>query len=207
MKYKSIFGTALSLLLAGSIYSAPSPDEIEILDLMVRGSGCPAGTTGVMFTSTTPGGPADFFEVIFDEFAVEKGPGVGLTEKRKFCSIVLSLSFPQGFTFSMADVHFEGYAEIGEDSVGELKTEYYFPFHSEKEIRSKTLNGPFEDDFSQQDTTSIFNPVWAPCGFRVPLNVKTTLNLKGPRTDPALMTVDQATGMLKQLFHIKWREC
>ena len=199
---------AILFLLAMPAYGqAPDEDQISIRDVMVRGSGCPGGTAGVMFTSTIPGGPVDFLEVIFDEFWVEKGPGIPRGEKRKFCTIALNLKFPEGFSFAMADVHFEGFAEIPEDSTGSLKTEYYFPHFTDKVGTTKKIDGPFEDDFDKSDTAGVFSQAWSPCGFNVPLNIKTTLQLSGPTSDPAIMTVDQATGLLTQLFHIKWKEC
>ena len=78
---------------------------------------------------------------------------------------------------------------------------------AEKVSTSKKIDGPFEDDFDKSDTAGVFSQAWSPCGFNVPLNMKTTLTLTGSSNDPAIMTVDQITGMLTQLFHIKWKEC
>jgi hypothetical protein len=154
-----------------------------------------------------PGGPADFFEVIFDAFQVQKGPGVSVRSLRKDCTIAADLFIPNGYRFTLTQVHYEGYANIPRSSTGILKTEYFFPFFSNRVGTSKVLTGPFIGDYSKEDTLGLLSTVWSPCGATIPLNMKSTLELRGPLADPALMTVDLATGKLTQVWAIQWATC
>lgn len=185
----------------------PKPEDIKILDVIAGGPGCPQGTYSVLISSSVPGGPADLFEIIYDGFEVQKGPNVPFSEGRKFCNVAVDLLIPNGFRFSLASVHYEGYASIPYRSAGQLKTEYFFPFFSNRVSTAKTLNGPFDGDYRKEDTLALLSAVFSPCGQKIPLNMKTTLQLDGPRRDAAYMTVDLQTGLLTQVWALQWQTC
>ena len=147
---KKLLTTLAGLSLTAVSFAGPSPDQVEITDLAVGGPGCPQGTTDFLITSTTPGGPADFFEVVFDSFLVEKGPGVSRTQKRKHCTIAAQVHFPQGYSFSLMEVHYEGWAELPIGSRGILKSEYFFPFYSNRVSIRKDLQAPFPEAVDNQ---------------------------------------------------------
>ncbi len=212
---KSLFAFAASvaaqlLLVVGAAMAQPAlpkPEDIIIKNVTAGGPGCPQGSYSVLLTSSVPGGPADFFEVVFDSFSVEKGPSVLASEGRKHCTVVAELFVPQGFRFAIADVHYEGYASIPKGSTGIMKTEYFFPFFSNRVSATKNIPGEFTGDYSRDDTLSLFPAVWSPCGKNIPLNMKSTLELRGPATDRAFMTVDQQTGILTQKWALQWATC
>jgi len=185
----------------------PRPGDVFIRNVRVGGPGCPQGTTSVLVTSTVPGGPADLFEVIYDNFEVSQGPHIALAEARKFCNIVVDLYFPQGYRFTLTQVHFEGYADLARGATGKLETEYFFPFFSNRVSTSKVIRGPYKKDYERNDTLGLFSRIWSPCGLTVPLNAKTTMTVDGPRSDESRMTVDLTTGKLYQIWAIQWESC
>lgn len=185
---------------------APHPSEVEIKNIRVNGSGCPAGTATALVTNSNPGGPADYFQVTYDEFIVEKGPDA-YESFRKFCNIAVDIKYPQGWSFSLFNMEMDGYVDIGKGAVGELKTSYRFPFVTGTKTFRKKFKGPFEGDYSEGQDLGIFTAIRSKCGRTIPLNIKTTLWIKGSRKNNSMMTVDIQSGVITQLFGLKWKRC
>lgn len=181
----------------------PSPDQLQILSATAFGSGCPSGTAQVFVSATTPGGPADLLEVIFSNFRVSKIPD------SKNCLVRVQMKVPAGFRFSLADVYYEGYADILAGDKGLLTSEYWFPpFNVDKATTVKTMNGAFKGNYSKQDTLGILTWVFPPsCQVQVPLYMNSTLALQGRAGDPALLTVNLLTGYLRQKWGLVWCGC
>jgi len=200
-------------LLAASLFSAvtfadPSPNDIYIKDVIAGGPGCPQGTYSAMWTSTNPDSEAaNFFEVIYDGFFVQKGAGISITESRKQCTVAVNMNVPNGWQFSIMEVHYDGFADIPVRNMGILQTEYHFPHFSNRVTTTKNIMGPYSNDYSKEDSIGIFSQIWSPCGLEVPLNMKSTLWVRGPKDDAAWMTVDRQTGLLTQKWHVQWRRC
>lgn len=201
---------AFSLLFALSpiaLADAPGPGEVEIKDVTVNGSGCPIGTASVLVTNSRPGGPADYFQVTYDNFIVERGDDLAPKDSRKFCNLALDVKFPQGWAFTIFKMEMDGYAEIARGARGEVKTEYFFPHVSRKKRHRKRVKGPFEGDYTQMDDIGIFSSITSRCGVTIPLNLKTTMKLSGSRKRYSTMTVDVQSGLFVQKFGLRWKRC
>lgn len=207
MKFFGMF-TMLTLMgLSSSLMAqGPNPQDVEIRDINVNGSGCPIGTASAIVTNSRPGGPADYFQITYDEFIVEKGP-YAEERSRKFCNISLDIKFPQGWSFTMLSTEVDGYVEIGRGARGELKTQYSFPQLTNRKKAIKRFKSGFEGDYSEGEDTAIFTSIQAPCGRTIPLNIKTTLKITGSRRNYSTMTTDIQSGVLTQLFGLKWKRC
>lgn len=208
MKCNKIITVLSGLLISASLFSQSGPhnQEVEIRDVRVNGTGCPIGTASVLLTNSHPNGPIDFFEIVYDEFIVERGPDA--TEKsRKFCNVVADIKFPQGWSYSIFRLEYEGYAEIARGAKAELKTEYFFPQVTSRKRDVKKIKGPWEGDYNNHDTNGIFTAIGSPCGRTIPLNIKTTLTLKGTRRSNSIITSDIQTGSITQKFGLKWKRC
>lgn len=186
---------------------APHPDEVEIKDVTVNGSGCPIGTATVLLTNSKPNGPADYFQVTYDNFIVERGDDLAPKDSRKFCNLALDVKFPQGWAFTIFKMEMDGYAEIAKGARGEVKTEYFFPHVSRKKRHRKKVRGPFEGDYNQMDEIGVFSSITSRCGVTIPLNLKTTMRLSGSRKKYSTMTVDVQSGLFVQKFGIRWKRC
>lgn len=71
--------------------AAPDPGAVRIVSISAIGSGCPAGHA---FATVDPTGT--IFDVAFDEYIVEVGPGSSASDARKNCRVSLNVEFPQG---------------------------------------------------------------------------------------------------------------
>ena len=74
MASTKVLGLGLGLLFNGVALAIPSLDEIDILSVQANGSGCPVGSTTELIVDTDGSGSADFFQVTFNQFNVER-PG------------------------------------------------------------------------------------------------------------------------------------
>jgi hypothetical protein len=54
------------------------------------------------------------------------GGGASITDSRKDCQINLDLHYPQGFTYSVFNTEFRGYADIPAGFKGVQRADYYF---------------------------------------------------------------------------------
>ncbi len=54
------------------------------------------------------------------------GGGASITDSRKDCQINLDLHYPQGFTYSVFNTEFRGYADIPTGFKGVQRADYYF---------------------------------------------------------------------------------
>lgn len=199
--FASVAGFAL-VSSAAVAQEGPGKSEVEIVDAVVNGSGCPVGTATVIVTNSKPEGPVDYFQVTFDDFIIEK-PG----KARKFCVVALDIKFPQGWSYSVLDVETDGYAEIQEGVKGEIKISYEFRSTNSKVSKKRRQKGYWEGEYKFND--SFGQVVWSPCGKVLPLNLKTQIALAGSADNgkSSIMTVDQQSGLLTQKWGIKWKRC
>jgi len=202
-----LLAAALGLLLPKWAAAFPRPDEITIRNVSAGGTGCPPHSVDIYVSATRPGGPADFFQVLYGGFQVSKGSGVPITEGRKACTISVDLLIPNGYRFTLADVSYQGNADIPIGSTGVMSTEYVFPFFSNRVTAKTVLKGLYQKDFDRTDTLALFSTIWSPCGRNVPLNMKSSLEVSGPASDSARMTVDLMNGLLTQVWAIQWSTC
>lgn len=70
---------------------APDPGDVRIVSVSAIGSGCPAGHAFATVDST-----GTIFDVAFDQYIVEVGPGLTASDARKNCRVSLNIEFPQG---------------------------------------------------------------------------------------------------------------
>jgi hypothetical protein len=221
MKRKSIpfaaMVLALPLLYAmparGQFVPAPPCDKVSIIGTpRAFGSGCPAGHAQVTVLSLDPAcSSADFVKVDFDAFTAEKGPGIPMSESRKQCTVEVNLRIPSGFRFTVADTHYEGFAELPNAwTNATLISDFFIPIPPNvvHQATSISLHGPFMSNFTKEDTIAFPSIVWPPsCREIVPANLRSEIRVAGPAGSSAFITVDQASGKLTQLYGLKWAYC
>lgn len=192
---------------------APPCDQIHIVGTpVVSGTGCPAGTAHVIIASTTPGcRTADFIEVLFDNFTAEMGPGIPFAKRRQQCTVQVTLRVPSGLRFTVASVHYEGYADLSNPgSTATLVSDYFIPIppNVTHATTTKKLTAPFKGNFTKDDTLGLLSLVWPPmCNIDVPSNLRSILTVDGPMTAHAIITVDQISSKLRQFWGLKWARC
>jgi Domain of unknown function (DUF4360) len=205
---RTLFKTMALAAMVGfpaGLFAVPNINEVQIKSLQVNGNGCPIGTTTKLLVDTDGSGSADFFQVTYSEFSVTR-PGI----PAKNCLVEALIGIPQGWSYSLLNVQYEGYAEIDSKHIGSILTKYNFPFFSNTVSTNKDLPGSFVGEYSKNDFLSVLATVWSPCGKVAPLNMNTRISLRQkPNTSGgnSFMDVERQSGLLVQVFHIKWRRC
>ncbi len=205
MRVSSLFIGCCGLFLTSLAWAAPNIRDVSIISLQANGSGCPPGSTTDLVLDTDGSGSADFFQLTFSEFNVER-PG----RIKKNCIVEVVLGLPQGWSFTIGDIEYEGYADIDPKHIGRMETEYVFPLFSNRVGSRLDIPGPYADDYLKQDRIGISSLVFSPCGRTIPLNINTSVMLRqkpGMRGGYSYMDVERQTGLFTELFRLQWRRC
>lgn len=182
---------------------AQTTDQAKITGFAYGGSGCAQGTVGNLI-SASPEGLPDTLTLLFDAYEALQGAGVSSSERQKSCNIAINIDVPQGFSFSLLQAEYKGYADLPVGVRGIQRTTYEFPFSNRGTFETE-LKGPYEEDYRRTD--EVGTAVWSPCGGSVPLNLQTSVALRGDRKPNASMNVERFTGKLTQLYNFQWRQC
>jgi hypothetical protein len=197
---------ALSAVVApAATADSPPGDRITVTVVTVNGSGCPAGTTAV-----APAADNTAFTVTYSDFLARIGVGAAPTDFRKNCQLSLLVSYPQGFTYGVAQADYRGFAHLAAGAKGTEKASYYFSGHSSAAV-SHPFSGPLSDYWQATDKTDVASIVYAPCGEQRILNLNTELRVSAGTSDisktTSFMAMDSTDGNVKTVFHLAWKKC
>ena len=172
----------------------------------MNGSGCPAGTAAI-----APADDRTAFTVTYSDYLAEAGQGSDPTDFRKNCQLNIRVSYPQGFTFGIAQADYRGFANLQQGATGTEKGSYYFQGMSQTEQISHRYNGPISDDWQATDSTEVAAIVFAPCGEKRNFNINTELRVypgtSNTATTTSFMTMDSTDGNLETTYHFAWKTC
>lgn len=209
MEYKWPLKGLSMLLLAGFAgfgYGQDEPKIAEIVKLTVNGSGCDETNTEVIVTNSRPNGPIDYFQVTYDDFSVKRGPDEN-GKSRKFCNSAVLIKFDGGWQYSVLSVETDGYASIAEGATGIFQSLVEFRNGGESQSKLYKFPGPVDKDYKIEKKEQIFTKVWSSCKENIPINLKTVIAIRGTRAEESVLTVDRQSGLLKQIWAIKWKKC
>lgn len=195
---------ALCALAMGTSAFAAGPDlsKVKVAGISYAGSGCPAGSVAQSLSAD-----AKAFTLLFDSYVAEAGPGVALSNGRKNCQIAVDLRYPQGWSYTIFDVDYRGYAKLDPGTVGTQKTTYYFQGAASQASLQTNYSGPKDADYHIRDSLGINALVWSPCGATRAVNMNTQVRVTASGSRRALMTIDSIDGQLKHVYGIQWRRC
>lgn len=201
--------TATALVLTGftptGAESTPPPGKITIEVVTVNGSGCPAGTAAV-----APADDNTAFTATYSQFLAQAGGASQPTDFRKNCQLALLVSYPQGFTYGIAQADYRGFAHLAAGTRGLERANYYFAGHSPTAHRSHTFHGPTSDNWQATDTTEVGAIVYAPCGERRLFNINTELRVTAGTADAkktSFMSMDSTDASVSTKYHFSWKKC
>lgn len=180
----------------------PDPSQVHIQNIAYAGSGCPAGSVSELMAPD-----AKAFSLLFDSYVAEAGPGIPLSQNRKNCQVAVDLRFPAGWSFTVFEVDYRGYAKLDRGATGTQKTSYYFQGSGTTANLASDYYGPFDNDYHIRDTLGLSATVWSPCGAVRALNMNTQVRVSAPSSRRALMTVDSIDGQLTHIYKLQWRQC
>jgi hypothetical protein len=85
-----LFGVAVATPLVNVVPAAIK--DVKIVNVTAIGSGCPVGHAFVNVDSS-----GTIFDVAFDQYIVQVGPGTSASDNRKNCRVSINLKFPGGY--------------------------------------------------------------------------------------------------------------
>ncbi|SPO07641.1 uncharacterized protein DNG_10336 [Cephalotrichum gorgonifer] len=174
-------------------FVAPDPGTVRIVSISAIGSGCPVGHAFATVDST-----GTIFDVAFDQYIVEVGPGSTASDARKNCRVSLNLEYPQGLQVSIVDTTFTGFAALAAGQTGTCRAAYSFSGGGASVAAQKTIRGPVETNYEMNEQVDIIT--WSPCGDHTAiLNVNSevrispqTTQAKGLMTNPGRNTPNRS---------------
>jgi hypothetical protein len=187
-------------------WSTPPPSDKIVVDLVsVNGSGCPSGTASV---AVSPDNTA--FTVTYSNYMAQVGPNAKPTDFRKNCQLGVVVHVPQGFTYAIAQADYRGFAHLEPGASGQERANYYFQGMSETQSVTHKLNGSYDDDWQNTDTTDVGSLSFLPCGEERNFNINTELRVNKGSSDPSktsFMTMDSTDNSLTTTYHFAWKDC
>jgi hypothetical protein len=180
------------------------PNEVTISDVRFGGSGCPDGSVSA---SLSPDYQA--LTLIFDEYMAEVGPEVATSKKRLFCHIVMQLHFPAGFSYSLVDLTYQGFASLDAGLTATQKSTYFFQgdMKDDRYSFNTRLYGQMDGDYVRTDSLGLLS--WSSCDKKRGLNIVTSVQLdnKYNRKGTGMITLDSVDGQVTERYGLRWRKC
>lgn len=189
----------------------PPEDSVKITSIDPKGSGCP--TLDSVSTNISDDGSA--FTVTFSEFAAAIGPGLKPSDARKNCALLLTLSVPAGWQYSIATFNYRGYMQLDKGIKASHATQYWFQGESETGYVKAEVSGPAAKDFVYSDKvgfSSVYLPErWSPCNKNRAMLVNPSVSLRrlpgASSTAEGYIANDSVDGEIENVFGLKWRRC
>lgn len=232
--YAVAAGSLLSVMLAAPAFSQDDPDntppadgpssrDFKIADLRVSGTGCATSSTTFKGRSSTNGG-VDYFQAVYDEFIVKRGPKIKETNSSKGfnerkCKITMLLDFPEGMRFKLKSSQYDGFADIADGAFGGFRATYFFD-KSEQDAEARfaerrKFKGPLKESYVirtkfRHKSAGKQNELWSPCKRSAEpmyFQVNTAIRLRGNREANSLLSIDVASGVFTQKMDLKWVKC
>ena len=186
--------------------SGPPPGAMTVKVVGANGSGCPANSFTVL-----PSEDNTAFTLIYSEYTAQVGPDIVGAERRKNCQIALDIRVPGGFTYTIAQVDYRGYAQLARGSSGVQAAGYYFAGNPQTARSRHDLKGPMDGYWQKSDEIGITSLNYKRCGVEVNLNINTELRVNGGSSNvkktTSMLTMDSTDWSTKTIFHLSWKKC
>jgi hypothetical protein len=194
----------LSVILAAwalGAAAAANADDLRLGTPSYGGSGCPAGSASVSLTEDQK-----TISILFDQYLAQAG-GNGQQIDRKACNLAIPVHVPQGYSVSIFEVDYRGFASIPRGGSGRFAVEYFFA-GAQGPLLSKNFVGPQDSDFLISHTLAAEALVWSRCGEDVIMRVNSSVLARTNRNlDDVLMSVDSTDVRSSLVYHVQWRRC
>jgi len=170
--------------------AAPDPNSVYVGSIIYGGSGCPQGTAGPTISDD-----GHHFSVTFDRLVARTGPGVPLTENRRFCQIGVNLHVPRGLLAALTvDLVIPGHVSLPAGTTASVRSTAYASGQAVQVSDAMSFSGPVASDFRLVHTVRILDlSVPGPCAILL-VNFNTEARITGPSSSSAQLTVDSIDG-------------
>ena len=187
---------ALALGISDGVFAGEPEGEIEVGEVRYNGSGCPQGTAELIVAQD-----GKSFSLVFNEFAALAGPGIPLAQSRRNCVVNFSARVPEGFTWGVGGVRFQGLAKIAGGGTGLHTTTYFVQGQAQQATSSHQFMSPFQGSWSHSDEFDADDALFVPCGLQRSFNINTSLRVSAgndpnDRVSFAMMRTEQVFQLL-----------
>ncbi|WUI00521.1 DUF4360 domain-containing protein [Spirillospora sp. NBC_00431] len=189
---------ALPALTPTAAAADPPPRGVTIDIATVHGSGCPIGTAAVALSHNN-----DAFTITRSGMRAEAGGTSAPANAQKTCQINLKVHVPQGYTYGIRAVEYNGTAHLEAGASGVVTASTYFQGNPNPQPRTKTIKGPFSGPWRVVIPDE--NPIYSPCGEQRNLNLSAKVQVDPGTSDPSkpsYMTMDG-----DEVYAFSWKRC
>ena len=137
--------------------------------------------------------------------AARAGPEIPLSESRKNCHLIVDLTFPQGWSFTVANARFRGSARLDRLVSSTQRSAYFFQGDAPAAAFETHFIGPLTEDYNIRDSLPIESLVWSPCRGRWALNINTEVRVNNLRNPPGKGVVRSSAN--NSTYNFLWRRC
>lgn len=191
-------------LMLSSVGLSQSP---KIKKFEYGGSGCPRGSAKTIVVSNLESS-VGYFQVVFNKYLAERGPGKSAGDSSKSCSLSLSVNHTPGYRFTMKSVEFDGFGDIASGAEGNFTVGFKIPVVSPEMLKKSVgFPGPWSGDWSDGSSEMVFDHIYSDCSGDTLFVVDTFIRLRGSRDKISEMGVDVSSGKLKQNIYLDWKKC
>ena len=189
------------------VFGAEAPEQIKIVNLQVRGSGCPEGSVQ---QNIAPDGQS--FVLYFYEYIAEIGSEVARTENRKACQLSLNLRHTPGWRFAVVKFEFTGYVNIDNGISASQEALYYFQGDENGLNFSEAMTGPKDGIYHIVQKVEPTVRYWSFCDVERAINIRTSvklINLENASSSASgFIGTDSIDGTIgTQTWNIVWQKC
>ncbi len=192
---KGLVLLALSLALTSS---AEALAQVELGQVVVGGTGCPAGTAQVTLSPDLLS-----VQVRYSQFEAVAGGARSLD--RKACSLAIPLQLPPGLSVALIASRYVGSADVAEGGSVQISTES-FTAGTQGPKLSRTLNGPVQDGFALVSTVDTDRQTFSECGESVILRTNTSVVAQSTGA-PARIRIEASDAQAGVVFDLGYRGC
>jgi hypothetical protein len=197
---------ALAAAASGSAQAeVPPPAEVNLepRSMSYSGTGCPAGSATIVFAADR-----SVFTVLYSVFTAEVGEGIAAEEARKDCKLHFKLKTPKGWSYSIENVDFRGFAFLDEGVSASLESSYHLSGEGPMRTDAVEFLGPYADDYSHRDAFPDAM-LSSRCGGGKNVQITTRLRMSstGAPAAPGMLTVDSVDGTFSQTYRLSWKRC
>ncbi|KAJ2996664.1 hypothetical protein HDV02_006302 [Globomyces sp. JEL0801] len=182
--------------------ATPDESQVYVKGITYGGTGCPQNTVSIAMAEDQK-----TFTLIFDQFVASSGAGTTALDARKNCQVNIDLKYPQGFSYSIAQIDYRGYVNVPAGITAIQKANYYFSGQTAQIASQSKFVGPQSKDYTETDKIAMAALVWSPCGAVARGNVNAQVRLEGDLSKSAQITVDSIDGKVTQTFGLLWKKC
>lgn len=174
--------------------------------IIAGGTGCPQGTYSI---TSTPDGSA--VTVIYDAFQVAASGRNSQGQANKanaFCQLTIPMGIPAGWSFSILDVNYSGFANVPSGGAFRVMPSYSFSGQTPVSPRPFVVYGPFDNSYFYPTQVGIL--ATSPCGGSANFSAKVRLEVaagnNGAETTAGVDSTDLKAQTIA-VYRLSWNRC